>query len=65
MKYGWEAHFTCPTGTEWKYLVKVHLNRTGTLFIEAVDLTSREGSAELLRNYLADLLAMLVKETNR
>ena len=33
MKYGWETLFVSATGTEWKFLVKVYLNRAGTLFI--------------------------------
>lgn len=44
MKYGWEAHFTNSDGVLWKFLVKAHLSRGGTMFVEAVDITDREGS---------------------
>lgn len=41
MKYGWEARYCSPDLGEWTYLVKIYLNRSGLLFIEAVDLTNR------------------------
>lgn len=41
------------------------MSRGGTLFIEGIDEANSSTSADLLRCYLADLMAMFVKETNR